>query len=195
MRTRVLGSALALVLLATSVQAESVYGRGDPAGYLGVSGLVVYDDREDLRFWDYGSSDHDSDGGVAARAGIRMGAPLAIELQGDWNHLRSWRRDDLWAITTNFRAYPVQYFYEEPDYDRFQPYVVAGVGVVGGDTKGDEYQLNGAFRTGLGLDIYLTEQLALSLGYEWVTGTGFWSEIDSRNFLFGMQFTFAGGEE
>ena len=42
----------------------------------------------------------------------------------------------------------------------------------------------------MGLDVYVTETVALSLGYEWVTGTGYWSEADSRNFLFGVQINF-----
>ena len=62
--------------------------------------------------------------------------------------------------------------------------------MIGGDPKNDNYQLNGAFRLGTGFDFYLTEQVALSFGYEWVTGTGFWSERDTRNITLGVQYNF-----
>jgi opacity protein-like surface antigen len=185
-----LGAALALVLLAASAQAENVYGRGDPSAYIALSGMATYDDIDDLAFWDYGSSDSNINGGGTVRMGFRLGGPFAFELQGDFNNAKAWRDDDNWVITTNFRAYPMQYFGEEGDLDIFQPYVVGGIGLIGGDPKGDKYQLNGAFRTGLGLDFYLTEQLALTVGYEWVTGTGFWSERDTRNAVIGFQYIF-----
>lgn len=189
-RMPALGLVLALVLLATSAQAESVYGRGDPAAYLALSGMVTYDDIEDLKFWEYGSSDSKVHYGLTGRAGFRLGAPLAIEIQGDWNDANAWRDDDNWIMTANFRVYPVQYFMDTEDYDVLQPYGVAGAGVLGGDPQGDKYQLNGAFRVGVGLDFYVTEQVALSAGYEWVTGTGYWSHRDSRNFIFGVQYNF-----
>ncbi len=216
MRTRVHGlRVLVLLLVAGSVllaaagvaSADSEFGVGDPFGYLAVSGLAAFDDRGDLWLWNWGSAD--VDGGVTARAGFRIGAPVAIELQGDWVNLKAWRKSDRWTTTANLRIYPSQIDYTEmtgetlfdrmgPGLDsvwgifpkRLQPYLVAGAGVIGGDPSGDDYQLNGAFRLGAGTDFYVTEQMAVSFGYEWLTGTGYWSKADTRNLTLGIQYNF-----
>jgi hypothetical protein len=192
MRMRVHGPSAALLLIllvvlllpAASAQAQNEYGMGDPAAYLAVSGLMAFDDR-----WFDGE-----DGGVTARAGFRLGAPLAIELQGDWNNLDTWDDNDIWIMTVNFRAYPTQY---EPlgmkgiFPDTLQPYLMAGVGTMGGTGDGgDNYQLKGAFRLGVGTDFYVTEQLAISFGYEWMQGTSYWSNRDTRNLTLGLQYNF-----
>lgn len=186
MRIRVPVAFLVLIVLsfASSAQAQNEYGKGDPAVYVAVSGLVAFDDY-------LGSSGNDEDGGANGRIGIRLGAPVAFEIQGDYINLDDWTDDDLWTITLNFRIYPTQLEELEglvPDF--LQPYVVAGAGTIGGDPKGDKYQLNGAFRAGAGLDFYVTEQLAISAGYEWITGTGFWSGADTRNLTLGLQYNF-----
>jgi opacity protein-like surface antigen len=185
MRKQVLGLSIAILLLAgTSAQAQSEYGK-QIGSYLAVSAFAAYDDRSDLGDYD------DVNGGVTVRAGFRLGAPVAIELQGDYNHLKAWRDDDVWVITTNLRFYPSmmdEFSGILPDI--LQPYGVVGVGVIGGDPPDDAYQLNGAFRLGAGIDFYVTEQVALSFGYEWVTGTGFLSERDTRNLTLGVQYNF-----
>ncbi len=176
-------SVLILLSLATSAQAQSEYGTGDPTVYIGVSGLVAFDDR-----WGSGG---DTNGGANVRMGVRLGAPLAFEIQGDYLNLKEWRTDDLWTMTLNLRLYPTQLELLEglvPDF--VQPYAVAGAGVMGGDPKRDDYQLNGAFRLGVGSDVYVTEQWAISFGYEWITGTGFWSSGDARNLTLGVQYNF-----
>jgi hypothetical protein len=198
MRTRVhalslvIASSLVLGVGATSARAQSEFGMGDPAAYLAASGLVAFDDRGDLWAWNWG--DADADAGVTVRAGVRLGAPLGIELQGDWVNLDDWDHNDNWVITLNLRAYPTMY---EPlglsgiFPDRLQPYVVAGAGTMGGTGDGgDRYQLKGAFRLGAGTDFYLTEQLAVSFGYEWITGVSYWSERDTRNLTLGLQYNF-----
>ena len=192
-------------LLATTspARADNEYGVGDPYTYLAVSGLVAFDDRSDLWLWNWG--DANANGGVTARAGLRLGAPLSIELQGDWVNLAAWRNQDRWTATVNFRIYPSQLDYTEMMGEdigagldkvwglfpkRMQPYLVAGAGVIGGQPKNDSYQLNGAFRLGVGTDFYLTEKLAVSFGYEWLTGTGYWAGADTRNLTLGVQYNF-----
>jgi hypothetical protein len=184
--------AVVLLPLAAADAAETVFGVGDPAAYLALSGLVAFDDRDDLWAWEWGSAE--ADGGVTARAGVRLGAPIAIELQGDWINLDEWEDNDNWVITVNFRVYPTLY---EPlglkgiFPDRLQPYLVAGVGTIGGTgDEGRRYQVKGAFRLGAGGDFYVTERLAVSFGYEWITGTGHWSDRDTRNLTLGLQFNF-----
>ena len=186
MRMRVSFGLLVLIplLSASLAQAESEYGIGDPGVYLAVSGLFAWDVGE----WDSGNNEN---GGATFRAGVRVGAPLAFELQGDYTNLKAWRKVNRWDMTLNFRVYPTQLELLKgfvPDF--VQPYVVAGAGVMGGDPAGDKYQLSGAFRLGLGSDFYLTEQLALSLGCEWVTGTSFWSDAEALNLTLGLQYNF-----
>ncbi len=199
MRTRVHALSHALcgllflaVWLPGAAQAETEFGLGDPAAYLAVSGLIAFDDRSDLWAWNWG--DASGNGGVTARAGVRLGEPVAIELQGDWINLDNWDRRDNWVITFNFRIYPT--FYEPLGLrgvlpDRIQPYAVAGAGTIGGTgADGADYQVKGAFRVGTGTDFYVTEQLAISLGYEWITGTSHWSDRDTRNLTLGLQYNF-----
>ncbi|MEC9241546.1 MAG: outer membrane beta-barrel protein [Gemmatimonadota bacterium] len=183
MRVSVVFFVLILLSFATSVQAQSEYGKGDPRVYVGLSGLIAFDDA-------FGALS-DANGGATLRTGVRLGAPIAFELQGDVVRLRTWRDDSLWTLTANFRVYPTQLEALAgllPD--SLQPYTVTGIGVMGGDPKGDRYQVTGAFRLGMGADVYLTEQLALSVGYEWLTGTGFWTAKDSHNLLVGLQYNY-----
>ncbi len=203
MRTRALGLSVKTLVLfvgATLVAgvggsaraADHEYGSGDPFAYLAVSSTVSFDDRGDLWFWNWSDST-EAAAGATWRAGFRLGAPVAIELQGDFVDINSWDENDNWTITTNFRVYPTEYEALGikgllPDW--FQPYGVAGVGVIGGSPPGDDYQLNGAFRLGVGSDFYVHPKIAISFGYEWITGTGYWSEQDVRNLTLGLQYNF-----
>lgn len=183
MRASVIFFVLILLSFATSVQAQNEYGKGEPRVYVGLSGLVALDDA----FGDLSNAN----GGATLRTGVRLGAPLAFELQGEAVRLREWREDSLWTLTANFRVYPTQLEAAAglvPD--TLQPYGVAGVGVMGGDPQSDRYQISGAFRLGTGFDVYLTEQMAVSFGYEWLTGTGFWSGKDTHNLLLGLQYNY-----
>ena len=184
MRSGVLGLGVSILLLSASIaQAQSEYG-GEVGGYIGVSGFYALDtssgDVDDIADTD--------DGGFALRAGFRIAPPLAIELQGDYNN--SWTDFDLWTLTTNFRVYPLQMEAFGGAVGRFQPYVIAGVGVIGGDPDSDDYQLNGAFRMGAGVNFYVTEQLAIDAGSEWTVGTGFWSDASYMKFGLGLQYNF-----
>ena len=189
-----------LSLSASTASAQNEYGLGDPAAYLALSWMASFDDRGDMWFWNWDEGDSSlgwldgGNGGLTGRAGFRLGPSLAIELQGDWVDLQDWEDNENWTITMNFRVYPTQY---EPLGlkgilpDRLQPYGVVGAGVMGGTgDRGDNYQLVGAFRLGVGGDFYLTEQLALSFGYEWLTGTSYFSEKDTRNLAIGLQYNF-----
>ena len=172
-----------LLLSAPTARAQSVYG-SELGGYLGLSGFYALDtssgDVDDIA--------DTSDGGFLVRAGFRINPPLAIELQGDYNN--AWEDFDLWTLTVNFRIYPLQMEMFGGEVGRFQPYVIGGVGVIGGDPDTDDYQLNGAFRMGTGVNFYLTEQLAIDAGTEWTVGTGFWSDASYMKFGLGLQYNF-----
>ena len=90
----------------------------------------------------------------------------------------------------NFRVYPLQMEALGGEVGRVQPYLIAGVGVIAGDPDSDPYQLNGAFRMGAGLNVYVTEQIAIDAGSEWTVGTGFWSEASYMKFGLGVQYNF-----
>ena len=184
---RVLGlGVLILLLSAASASAQSEYG-GEIGAYVGGSIFYALDTSE-AKFKDE-VDEHSV--GLDVRLGLRLGKPLAMELQGDWNH--GVRELDLWIVTTNFRLY-----YSEFDAiadvfpDPLQLYLVGGAGVMGGDpfTVGDDYQVVGAFRVGLGVDYYVTENIALDVGAEWVTGTSFFNEISYLKFATGIQYNF-----
>lgn len=189
-----LPTALLMPRDAAAEESDGAYGTGDPAVYLGVSALAAFDDRNDLWFPNWDSADVEA--GANVRAGVRIGPAAAVELQGDWVDLDDWDRNDNWTLTMNFRVYPSMYEGETVDLrgmlpDFLQPYLVAGVGTIGGTGDGgDDYQLNGAFRLGAGGDLYLSERVAVSFGYEWITGTGYWSERDARNLVLGLQYNF-----
>ena len=184
MRSGVLGLAVSVLLLsAANAQAQSVYG-SELGSYVGVSGFYALDtssgDVDDIA--------DTSDGGFSVRGGFRINPPLAIELQGDYNN--SWTDFDLWTVTTNFRVYPLQMEAFGAEVGRFQPYVIVGAGVIGGDPDSDAYQLNGAFRMGAGVNFYLTDQLAIDAGTEWTVGTGYWSDASYMKFGLGLQYNF-----
>jgi opacity protein-like surface antigen len=187
MRKQVVGlgiMTLALLLPGAAVQAQSEYG-GEPASYLGVTVFGAFDnssgDVED-------EVDDDESWGVNARAGIRLAPALAIEIQGEYNH--AWEELDIWTATANFRVYPMLTEWVGWEPGVFQPFAVGGIGVIAGDPKDEDYQLNGAFRLGLGVDFYLTEQLAIEGIGEWTTGTGHWNDADFFKLGVGLQYNF-----
>lgn len=187
MTMRVLGLGVAILLLsAASATAQSEYG-GEVGAYVG--GSVFY--ALDTSKAEFGELADEHSVGVDVRVGLRLGKPIGMELQGDWNH--GLRDLDLWTITTNFRVYYSEF---EAIADLFpdplQLYIVGGVGVMGGDprTKGDPYQVTGAFRMGLGVDYYVTENIAVDVGSEWVVGTSFFSDVSYLKVGVGIQYNF-----
>jgi hypothetical protein len=184
MRSGALGLGVSILLLsAATAQAQSEYG-SELGSYIGVSGFYALDTSSG----DVDDISDSSDGGVAVRGGFRIGPALAIELQGDYNN--SWTDFDIWTLTTNFRVYPLQMEAFGGEVGRFQPYVIVGVGVIGGSPDSDPYQLNGAFRMGGGVNFYLTEKLAIDAGTEWTVGTGYWSDASYMKFGLGLQYNF-----
>ena len=63
--------------------------------------------------------------------------------------------------------------------------------VMAGNPTGEkDYELQGAFRMGLGTNFYLTEDLALDFFGEWVTGTGSFSDVNYGKLALGLQYNF-----
>ena len=144
MIARVLALAAAL-MLATAVAAhaqeeddeeeEELYFAKEASSYLELSAAT-------------GDIDGDATGGVAAIVGGHLETWLAMEgqyqfLEDESTHLASY----------NLKLVPLQ--------GRIQPYVKAGIGLMGG-RPGHSFLLLGRF--GAGVSFFLTEQMALTAG-------------------------------
>lgn len=175
---------LALSLPGAQAAAQSEYG-AEVGSYLGLNVFGAFDNSSGDVEDDVGK---DESWGISGRAGLRIAPPLAFELEGDYNH--ALRDLEIWTMTANFRVYPMLTEWVGWEPGVFQPFVVGGAGVIGGDPKGDDYQINGAFRLGFGSDFYLTEELALEGVAEWITGTGHWSDASYFKVGVGMQYNF-----
>jgi len=166
-------------------------------GYVALSGFFGYDLSDD---WEetlldendeiigFDTRDETSNGGgVTARVGFRVWHPLAIELQGDY--FSGYSEFGGWLVTANVRFYPMEIWRETPG--RFQVYFVGGAGVIGGDPNVPKnYQLEGAFRFGTGINYYFTDQLALDVGMDWTVGRSAFKDTRYIKFAAGLQYNF-----
>jgi hypothetical protein len=155
-------------------------------------------------------------GGVTARIGYRLGPMAAIEIQGDWN-MKLGETDvvyqetgdafpvaaqtDGFALTMNLRVYPLTTVIDgwvgSRLEHRIQPYVVGGFGLVttnwvyqrGGIYRFDRV-LSGAYRVGGGIDFYVSKQVALTTGVDWVDGMGRLNDLGYLSASLGVQYNF-----
>jgi len=164
---------------------STAYG-AERSAYIALSGFVGFDtsDRDIAR---HHSKETDDGGGFLVRAGFRFFDPIAIELQGDY--FSGFSDFDGWNVTVNIRVYPIEFWRETPG--RFQPYFLAGAGVMGGrPIEALSYTLEGAFRVGGGINYYFTDKLALDVGTDYITGR---SSFDKTNYVkvaLGLQYNF-----
>ena len=188
MTMRVLGLSVSILLLsAASASAQSEYG-GEVGAYVGGSIFYVLDTSKN----EFQDAANENSIGLDARLGLRLGKPLGMEMQGDWNH--GFRDLDLWTIMLNFRVYYSEFdavaeFFPDP----LQLYLVGGAGMMGGDPDpiaDDDYQITGAFRMGLGVNYYVTENIAVDVGSEWITGLGYFSDASYLKVGAGIQYNF-----
>jgi len=109
-------------------------------------------------------------------AGLRMTPWLAAEVQFEWvskmNPYPENSREaggDNWATTFNARAYPTTDYFME---GRLQPYLLVGIGASSFRTERGR-EIGFATRWGVGVDTYVTENIALTVGasYLWSVGT------------------------
>lgn len=126
--------------------------------------------------------------GLNARVGLRTARWLAIE--GEWEWLEGMDPYKIsqttdWAATLNFRVYPLT---DRILNGRIQPFVLIGAGMssfrslgdciqftpgVGCTAREDARNYGFASRWGIGVDTYITEAIAISIGasYLWSAGT------------------------
>ena len=114
--------------------------------------------------------------GFDLAAGLRITSWLAAEVQFDWSdgmdpHSANASKPGgvSWATTFNARAYPLTDYFME---GRIQPYLLAGIGASSFRTESGR-EVGFATRWGVGVDTYVTEKIALTVGasYLWSIGT------------------------
>ena len=177
---RIRGSAIPLVvcaaLLALVPASTAVAGDYGKGGYVGVNGAYGIDLFSTEITNALGVAppplSYDDSWGLNARAGYRIFSPLALEVQYEWMQgidissvgvpLGTWKPH---TLTANLKLYlPIW---------RIQPYLLAGGGVgiwsieftpAGAAAVGlaQADKTGFAFRGGAGIDIFLTEKLALN---------------------------------
>lgn len=108
--------------------------------------------------------------GVNARAGYRMLSWLALEGEYEWVNRMHARLGGVEIASLGLQSATANLRFIGP-FGRFQPYLLLGAGVVWNsvDSPGSQLHVDAnafAGRVGLGLDIYLTQNLLLNFGAE-----------------------------
>jgi hypothetical protein len=150
-----------LSLLALPVQAEEAdYGR--TGLYVGGYGIVGFTTNGDAG-QGFGSGNTDTDGGLNVRLGWRESPSLAYELEMEWigNNKKIDYGTFIWGANARF------YLLDQA----IQPYVLMGVNGMTARVLSSR-DTEWAFRHGIGVDCYLTDNVALSAEGTFVWGTG-----------------------
>lgn len=144
--------------------------------------------------------------GANGRVGYRFHPHLAAELQGEWiqrfdadGTILVPRMPDVvqvevepFTITANAKGYLFK--------GRYQPYALVGLGVMSarytvddssglGLSESDRYT-DFAMRFGAGLDVWITEHIAISAGGDYVLPFGAVEDFDYVSAVWGVQFQF-----
>lgn len=193
--TKVTIGAIGAFLLLTapaSSQEDSGYSRSGV--YLGanvIGGSYVRIDQLD------DGLDVDEVPGFSVYGGYRANPVLALEVQfemltkGDVDINGASKDGDLetWALTGNMKVFLWP--------ERFQPYVLAGLGAMKIDFEDstgvgvDQADTDFVFRFGAGLDFYITEHIVASLGANYLFPVG--SDLDDFDYVSyggGIQYRF-----
>lgn len=193
--TKVTIGAIGAFLLLTapaSSQEDSGYSRSGV--YLGanvIGGSYVRIDQLD------DGLDVDEVPGFSVYGGYRANPVLALEVQfemltkGDVDINGASKNGDLetWALTGNMKVFLWP--------ERFQPYVLAGLGAMKIDFEDssvdgvDQADTDFVFRFGAGLDFYITEHIVASLGANYLFPVG--SDLDDFDYVSyggGIQYRF-----
>jgi opacity protein-like surface antigen len=161
------------------------YARTGP--YLGAGGLYaieLFDDNS------VGGARTDNSGGFEVHGGYRFHPNFAGEVRYEWfnefdldpGHI------DGWAISANAKGYLLT--------GRVQPYGLVGLGLMHGDGSagnfaGAAHPSNGfMMRFGGGLDVYITEHLAIGPEFAYLLPTGSANDLDLFTIALGHTFRF-----
>jgi len=161
-----LSSFVALPCLAEDEGADEIeeaeYARTGP--YAG-GHVLLGSTRSDHPFGSDAEVDWDTAGGIDLILGWRESERLAYELQFDWLMSRDGIEYGNWAVGAN-----VKFFFME---EQWQPYFLTGANALIAKVKdGDETRFDWGFRHGLGVDYYISNNVALSFQSTFVWGVG-----------------------
>ena len=199
LRVRILlGACLALAAFAPRALAEDYVREGWYVGARGVYAVENFDLRADV----------DDDFGFNFFAGYRMFKGLASDFEFEYVDALPARAEPAgpnydvrtFDLAWNFRVYPLAWVFE-PDsvFQRVQPYLSAGPSLQWVQLQrlpgGDRDEGNFAGRLGGGLDVYLTEALALTADAIYTIGTGDVSDYPYLSVGWGLLYRFGAGED
>jgi len=154
------------------------------APYIGISGVFGVEEMGgDLA----AVTNPSNGGGLNVRAGYRMFRYASIEIEGEWIRDFGSGLDNPYIITGNMRFY-----YPFGPNDRFQPYIVAGAGVMVPNVNGKN-ETTGGFRAGIGMDFYISEHWSIGPAAEWVSTTSENPALQYLSVQFGVQYMFGAG--
>ena len=127
---------------------ETDFSREGP--YLGLSGSFVGDlSTDNLSISDTG--------GAEIRLGFRMVPEMALEIGGDWAYHDG---RNPWSTFVALKLYVMEILDEENQGGRVQPYFVSTAGIISGDL-GKSKDPSASFKLGLGLDYWITKDIAV----------------------------------
>ncbi|MEE8549631.1 MAG: porin family protein [Gemmatimonadota bacterium] len=168
------------------------------AGVLGGSYTKIDDELEDaLAALGYVASiDTETAVGFELYGGYRFHPNFAIEAEFemlpkadiDLSGFGTFAELETWTLTGNMKAFALT--------GRIQPYALVGIGVMHvevDDTVGlgiSETEAGFAARFGGGLDFYITENIAVSVGVDYLLPTGDVEDLDYVSFGGGIQYRF-----
>ena len=181
MRGFVLVASLVIVVAhgaARAVEPEPKPDYGRTGIYVGVAGTYANPRVDDV---DYSL-------GVNARVGYRVIPRLGLEVQAEWaegfqeNFTGFGIEAQTWVVTANARAY----FTEA----RIQPYLLVGFGLLTAEALDIIRETGFAARLGGGVDIGVTDRIAVVLEGTYVAATGSVGDLDYGSVVWGLQYRF-----
>jgi hypothetical protein len=154
--------------------------------YVGVAGTYAFQNFQN------GHSDAGDSLGLNARVGYRLHPRVSAELEFEW--LEGFSSDDrntdieAWALTANAKGYLTT--------GQIQPFLLAGLGVMQADAERSTI-VRGASpaeafvaRLGGGVDVYATENFAISVGADYVLPTNALKDMDYVAVQWGFLYRF-----
>ena len=157
----------------------------DRSGWLaGASASFQYEDFNHLR-----TRSADDSVGMKLRLGYRCSPHLGWEFNYEWaesfdisDGTGAHADVDLWALTSDAKWYPLT--------GRWQPFLLAGVGILTADPIGKGTGTDLTFRFGTGMEAYVTENVALAFDASYVLPTSKVKDLPYLSLTWGFLYRF-----
>jgi len=186
---KILASCVGLVcLLGSPVRAQEAaepaedFGRDSLYGGLGlIYGVANFNNNKFLP-----GSDSSNTLGMDVRAGYRFHPNLAAEANFQWLNNFEFKKDGTKVessprtFTANIKGYPLT--------GRFQPYGVGGIGILYERTTGRDNLQEFMGRVGLGLDVFVTNNIVANIEFAYGLPIGDLDEYHYFPIVFGIQY-------